>query len=54
MPKLLNIVGCKNSGKTRTIEMLIPVFRNLGMKTGTLKHTEHDLTVRIVCQSRLT
>ena len=42
MPTLLNIIGCKNAGKTRTIELLIPVFKKLGLKTGTLKHTEHD------------
>ena len=42
MPRVLNIVGCKNSGKTRTVEVLVPVLQKLGLKIGTLKHTEHD------------
>ncbi len=42
MPAILNIVGCKNSGKTRTVEILVPALVNLGQKVGSLKHTEHD------------
>jgi molybdopterin-guanine dinucleotide biosynthesis protein MobB len=40
MTRILNIVGCKNSGKTRTVEILVPRLQKLGLKVGTLKHTE--------------
>ena len=42
MPRILNVVGCKNAGKTRSIEMMVPILKKLGLKVGTLKHTEHD------------
>jgi molybdopterin-guanine dinucleotide biosynthesis protein B len=42
MPRILNVVGCKNSGKTRFIELIVPVFKRLRLKVGTLKHTHHD------------
>jgi molybdopterin-guanine dinucleotide biosynthesis adapter protein len=42
MPRILNIVGCKNSGKTRAVEILVPRMQKLGLKVGTLKHTEHN------------
>lgn len=42
MPKILHVVGCKNSGKTRTIEVLMPPLKKLGLVVGTLKYTEHD------------
>lgn len=42
MPKVLHIVGCKNAGKTRTIEMLVPPLKKLGLVVGTLKYTEHE------------
>ncbi len=42
MPGVLNVVGCKNAGKTRTIELIVPVLKKLGLRVGTLKHTEHD------------
>jgi molybdopterin-guanine dinucleotide biosynthesis protein B len=41
MPRILNVVGCKNTGKTRTIELIVPVLKKLGLRVGTLKHTEH-------------
>jgi molybdopterin-guanine dinucleotide biosynthesis adapter protein len=42
MTRILNIVGCKNSGKTRTVEILVPRLQKLGLRVGTLKHTEHS------------
>jgi molybdopterin-guanine dinucleotide biosynthesis protein B len=42
MPRILNIVGCKNSGKTRAVEILVPRLQKLGLRVGTLKHTEHN------------
>lgn len=42
MPRILNIVGCKNAGKTRTVELIVPRLRQLGKTVGTLKHTEHN------------
>ena len=42
MPRILNVVGCKNSGKTRSIELIVPILKRLGLKVGTLKHTHHD------------
>ncbi len=42
MPKILHVVGCKNAGKTRTIELLMPPLKKLGLTVGTLKYTEHD------------
>jgi len=42
VPRILHIVGCKNAGKTRAIEVLVPPLRQLGMAVGTLKYTEHD------------
>ena len=42
MPKILHVVGCKNAGKTRTVEVLMPPLKKLGLVVGTLKYTEHD------------
>jgi molybdopterin-guanine dinucleotide biosynthesis protein B len=42
MPKILHVVGCKNAGKTRTIEVLAPPLKKLGLMVGTLKYTEHE------------
>jgi molybdopterin-guanine dinucleotide biosynthesis protein B len=42
MPKILHVVGCKNAGKTRTVEVLLPTLKKLGLVVGTLKYTEHD------------
>lgn len=42
MTRILNIVGCKNAGKTRTVELLVPRLQQLGLAVGTLKHTEHN------------
>ena len=42
MPKILHVVGCKNAGKTRTIEVLLPPLKKLGLAVGTLKYTEHE------------
>ncbi len=42
MPKILHIVGCKNAGKTRAVELLLPPLKKLGLVVGTLKYTEHD------------
>lgn len=42
MPHLLYVVGCKNAGKTRTCEVLLPPLLRLGLRVGTLKYTEHD------------
>jgi molybdopterin-guanine dinucleotide biosynthesis adapter protein len=42
VPKILHVVGCKNAGKTRTIELLIPPLKKLGLVIGTLKYTEHE------------
>jgi molybdopterin-guanine dinucleotide biosynthesis protein B len=41
VPKILHVVGCKNAGKTRTIELLLPPLKKLGLVVGTLKYTEH-------------
>ena len=42
VPKILHIVGCKNAGKTRTVEVLLPTLKKLGLVVGTLKYTEHE------------
>lgn len=42
MPHVLTIVGCKNAGKTRACELLVPLLRGLGLKIGTFKYTEHE------------
>ncbi|MEE9554942.1 MAG: molybdopterin-guanine dinucleotide biosynthesis protein B [candidate division Zixibacteria bacterium] len=42
MPVYLQIVGRKNSGKTRLIENLTRELVNLGYKVATVKHTSHD------------
>ena len=42
MARILPVVGCKNAGKTRTCEVLIPPLQALGLAVGTLKHTEHE------------
>jgi molybdopterin-guanine dinucleotide biosynthesis protein B len=42
VPKILHVVGCKNAGKTRTIEVLLPPLKKLGLVVGTLKYTEHE------------
>ena len=38
----LNIVGAKNSGKTRVAEALIRDLTLRGFKVGSVKHTSHD------------
>jgi len=42
MPKILHVVGCKNAGKTRAVELLLPPLKKLGLVVGTLKYTEHE------------
>ncbi|HUV29855.1 MAG TPA: molybdopterin-guanine dinucleotide biosynthesis protein B [Acidobacteriota bacterium] len=42
MTRILHVVGCKNSGKTRFAELIVPVLKALDIQVGTLKHTEHD------------
>ena len=42
MVHILHVVGCKDAGKTRACEVLIPPLQALGLAVGTLKHTEHE------------
>jgi len=42
-PKLIAIVGKSNSGKTTLITRLIPLFCEIGLKVGTIKHTHHHV-----------
>lgn len=42
MTRILNVVGCKNAGKSRLVEILVPRMQKLGVTVGTLKHTEHN------------
>lgn len=42
MTLVLHITGCKNAGKTRAIEVLLPIFASRGMAVGTLKFAERD------------
>lgn len=37
----IGIVGAKNSGKTTLLESLIPALAAQGIKTATIKHTQH-------------
>ncbi|MBU3913960.1 molybdopterin-guanine dinucleotide biosynthesis protein B [bacterium] len=43
LPRVLSIVGKSNSGKTTFITRLIPLFCQVNLKVGTIKHTHHDL-----------
>jgi molybdopterin-guanine dinucleotide biosynthesis protein B len=40
MPLLLNVIGCKHAGKTRLIELLVPLLKQAGIKVGTVKYAE--------------
>ncbi len=42
MPAHIRIVGQKNSGKTRLIEVLTKELTRLGYRVATVKHTSHD------------
>lgn len=42
MTPILHITGCKNAGKTRTIEILLPLLAARGITAGTLKFAERD------------
>lgn len=39
--KIIQVVGYKNSGKTRTVLELVAYFREQGMEVATLKHHGH-------------
>ncbi|MCX6639931.1 MAG: molybdopterin-guanine dinucleotide biosynthesis protein B [bacterium] len=41
-PLFITVTGPKKSGKTSTIEALIPVLKKAGFRVATLKHTMHD------------
>ncbi|MGE4293153.1 MAG: molybdopterin-guanine dinucleotide biosynthesis protein B [Desulfovibrio sp.] len=41
-PKIVCIVGKKKSGKTTLLEGLIPAFKELGLRVGTVKHDAHS------------
>ncbi|MCC8152350.1 MAG: molybdopterin-guanine dinucleotide biosynthesis protein MobB [Lachnospiraceae bacterium] len=40
-PRIFVISGVKNSGKTTLITRLIPIFREMGWQTATIKHDGH-------------
>jgi len=40
--KLIHIVGCQNSGKTKLIIELLKEFNARGLRVGTIKHTSHS------------
>lgn len=42
MPLLLNVIGCKHAGKTRLIELLVPLLKQARIKVGTVKYAEWD------------
>jgi molybdopterin-guanine dinucleotide biosynthesis protein B len=45
-PKVLQIVGYKNTGKTTLVCRLISKFTQLGLQVGTIKHDgAHDFTI---------
>ncbi len=37
----LGVWGASGSGKTRLIEQLVPIFRQRGLRVGTVKHATH-------------
>ncbi len=42
-PRLISLVGRSNSGKTTLLTKLIPRFKKLGLKIGTIKNTHHHV-----------
>jgi molybdopterin-guanine dinucleotide biosynthesis protein B len=44
-PKILAVVGYKNSGKTRVVEVLVKELTRRGYKIGTIKHTIDKMTL---------
>lgn len=42
MTKILHVTGCKNAGKTRTVEVLLPLLADRHVSVGTLKYAERD------------
>ncbi|MGD8628162.1 MAG: molybdopterin-guanine dinucleotide biosynthesis protein B [bacterium] len=43
---IIGIVGYKDSGKTGVVEGLIGYFRGRGFSVGTVKHIDHDSSIR--------
>jgi len=43
MVKLVAVIGCKKSGKTRLIEELLKVFTQKGYRVGVIKNSHHTL-----------
>lgn len=41
-PKVIHIIGDKNSGKTHLIEVLIRQISDLGYRVGAFKHSSHS------------
>ena len=42
-PKVVSVIGFKDSGKTRVVEALVKELTQRGYKVGTLKHTAEDV-----------
>jgi molybdopterin-guanine dinucleotide biosynthesis protein MobB len=42
-PKVISIVGRSGSGKTTLLTQILPHFKQLGLKVGTIKHTHHEV-----------
>ena len=45
IPKVVSIVGKKNTGKTTLIEKLIPELKARGYRIGTIKHDTHGFEI---------
>ncbi|MBN1328093.1 MAG: molybdopterin-guanine dinucleotide biosynthesis protein MobB [Candidatus Heimdallarchaeota archaeon] len=47
IPRFIGITGLKKSGKTRTIEYLVPALRKMNLKIGTVKVAFKDVSVEV-------
>src|SRR5699024_7542412 len=44
-PYVLQVVGYKNSGKTKLVSSLVTYFSEQGLRVGTLKHHAHSASI---------
>ncbi|HUT79682.1 MAG TPA: molybdopterin-guanine dinucleotide biosynthesis protein MobB [Candidatus Bathyarchaeia archaeon] len=47
IPRFISITGVKKSGKTTTIEYLVPLLKKMNLKIGTVKIAFKDVTVDV-------
>jgi molybdopterin-guanine dinucleotide biosynthesis protein MobB len=44
-PRAVSVIGFKDAGKTRVVEVLVAELTRRGHRVGTLKHTAEDVSL---------